>query len=643
MPDRNREEIEKLEKLYASNPAGRVFTHLAEAYRKAGELDRSGDILDSGLQLHPDYPSAYVVLGRVKQDLGEKEEAAAAFRRVLELDRHNMVALRALGDMAMEEGRFDEARHYLGELVQIDPGDLELAEQLDRLPEELTAEAAIDALGIAPVEAEPEGEADDLQAAEAGVEPEVVEAPALPEEPEDFAPAGATEEIAPVAAGAEAGSSDEWAKVGAGMEEPAIEAGDGEQPADDEQVDTLGEEDAGGTIEAVDVEDASKTVEPERAAAPLDAWVESLTVLDPELQPDRGPIEETIAVASEDSAAMEGEPIVESVEVNDVAEDGYEDVIEMIVPDPEEADTVEPEGDVITLEVVEQEDEEAAEKTDVDAGTEEEPVETQESIGPDAAEDQSMTGEEEARPDEEATWLGDPAMHAKVPDPVEWVSQEDWERIAALATWSETEESAEAVEAVPPIDSDWGEAERDEDADEVATETLAEVYAAQGFRTEAAAIYRKLLRLRPEDERLLARLAELEGEGEQAEPEGLEAIEAGVPTTPETGEATWPGGEEQAVAGPTPYAWMDAGAGPEPEAGTTIGDHLRGILAWRPEARPEPESEPTLLLDEVAEEPPGGFTTFAVPAEPAEAASPAQDAESEDLEMFRSWLKSLRK
>ena len=143
---------------------------------------------------------------------------------------------------------------------------------------------------------------------------------------------------------------------------------------------------------------------------------------------------------------------------------------------------------------------------------------------------------------------------------------------AAHATWSESGESAEALEAVPPIDSELEEAGRDEDADEVATETLAEVYAAQGFRTEAAEIYRKLLRRRPEDARLLARLAELEGEAEPAAPEGVDAVETAAPTAPEAGEATWPGGEEQAVAGPTPYAWMDAGAGPEPDDGATLSN-----------------------------------------------------------------------
>ena len=78
MAESHRDEIAKLEALYASNPDGRVFTHLAEAYRRAGELDRAREILDRGLERHPDYPSAHVVLGRVYTDLGRDADAASS-------------------------------------------------------------------------------------------------------------------------------------------------------------------------------------------------------------------------------------------------------------------------------------------------------------------------------------------------------------------------------------------------------------------------------------------------------------------------------------------------------------------------------------------------------------------------------------
>ena len=120
------DEIAKLEALYASNPDGRVFTHLAEAYRKSGEFDRARTILEQGLAKHPAYASAHVVLGRVFIDLNQPEEASESFRRVLQLDPHNLVALRSLGDLARTAGRNAEALGYFEELRHQDPSNEEL-------------------------------------------------------------------------------------------------------------------------------------------------------------------------------------------------------------------------------------------------------------------------------------------------------------------------------------------------------------------------------------------------------------------------------------------------------------------------------------------------------------------------------------
>ena len=117
------DEIAKLEALYASNPDGRVFTHLAEAYRKAGQFDRARSILEQGLTKHPAYASAHVVLGRVFIDLNQADEASESFRRVLQLDPHNLVALRSLGDLARAAGRNAEALGYFEELRHQDPSN----------------------------------------------------------------------------------------------------------------------------------------------------------------------------------------------------------------------------------------------------------------------------------------------------------------------------------------------------------------------------------------------------------------------------------------------------------------------------------------------------------------------------------------
>lgn len=133
MPESSRDEIAKLEALYANNPEGRVFTHLAEAYRKAGDLARARTILEDGLAKHAGYASAHVVLGRVLVGLQQPVEAEATFRRVLELDPHNLIALRSLGDLSRADGRRDEAIGYFEELRQQDPSNEDIAEIITEL------------------------------------------------------------------------------------------------------------------------------------------------------------------------------------------------------------------------------------------------------------------------------------------------------------------------------------------------------------------------------------------------------------------------------------------------------------------------------------------------------------------------------
>ncbi len=151
MSDAHREEIAKLEALYAEHPEGRIFTHLAEAYRKSGLLDRARAVLEEGLARHPSYASAHVVLGRVLMDEERSEEAEAEFRRVLELDSHNLVALRSLGDLARARGDEGAALDFYRRLLDVEPADADVR----GLVESLAADRPDAAETGAPQEATP--------------------------------------------------------------------------------------------------------------------------------------------------------------------------------------------------------------------------------------------------------------------------------------------------------------------------------------------------------------------------------------------------------------------------------------------------------------------------------------------------------
>lgn len=145
-------EIEKLERRWAENPLGLTFAPLAEAYRKGGDTQRALDLLRTGLDVHPDYIPANIVLGRCHMDLGDDAAAEAAFERVLALDQENVIALKALADVAESAARPAAAARWLERLLSVDRSNEDAREQLQRVAALLPApEAAPPAEPVTPV------------------------------------------------------------------------------------------------------------------------------------------------------------------------------------------------------------------------------------------------------------------------------------------------------------------------------------------------------------------------------------------------------------------------------------------------------------------------------------------------------------
>ncbi|HET8625711.1 MAG TPA: tetratricopeptide repeat protein [Gemmatimonadales bacterium] len=126
-------EIAKLESRWRDNPQGLTFAPLAEAYRKQKDARRALEILVPGLERHPDYIPANIVLGRCHWDLNDLEAAETAFARVLTLDGENVIALKALADIAERLSRPQEAERWLETLLAIDRSNDEARDQLVRI------------------------------------------------------------------------------------------------------------------------------------------------------------------------------------------------------------------------------------------------------------------------------------------------------------------------------------------------------------------------------------------------------------------------------------------------------------------------------------------------------------------------------
>jgi tetratricopeptide (TPR) repeat protein len=126
-------EIEKLERRYAENPHGLTFAPLAEVHRKNGDITRALELLRVGLELHPNYIPASIVLGRCHQDMDDLPAAEEAFAHVLRLDDENVIALKSLADINERQDRLDDAERWLRRLVSVDRSNDEARHQLQRI------------------------------------------------------------------------------------------------------------------------------------------------------------------------------------------------------------------------------------------------------------------------------------------------------------------------------------------------------------------------------------------------------------------------------------------------------------------------------------------------------------------------------
>ncbi|MFQ5881729.1 MAG: tetratricopeptide repeat protein [Candidatus Methylomirabilales bacterium] len=126
-------EIERYKAKLDQDPHSRVFAQLADAYRKAGMLDEAIQVCQKGLSQHPNYASAYIVLGRAYFEKGDLPVAQEAFQRVLHLDPDNLLVHRFLGQLAEARDEIPEAIVAYRAALALNPFDKEIRAALEQL------------------------------------------------------------------------------------------------------------------------------------------------------------------------------------------------------------------------------------------------------------------------------------------------------------------------------------------------------------------------------------------------------------------------------------------------------------------------------------------------------------------------------
>ena len=116
------DEIRRLSDDLARDPSSLVFMPLADALRRAGQLDVAMRVALRGLDRHPYIADAHDVLARIHADRGDLERAADEWEMALRLDPSHAQARLGLGFIDFRRGDFESAERRLSAAEDPDPG-----------------------------------------------------------------------------------------------------------------------------------------------------------------------------------------------------------------------------------------------------------------------------------------------------------------------------------------------------------------------------------------------------------------------------------------------------------------------------------------------------------------------------------------
>ena len=125
--DRDTSEIAKLAERISKDPKSKLFVPLAEEYKKAGDVERSIQVLMEGLKNNPGYVTARSFLGRLLFEKGDIAGAQREFEEVAKSIPDNLMAQHKLGDLYVLQDRPEDALKHYKTALSLNPGDEEIA------------------------------------------------------------------------------------------------------------------------------------------------------------------------------------------------------------------------------------------------------------------------------------------------------------------------------------------------------------------------------------------------------------------------------------------------------------------------------------------------------------------------------------
>jgi tetratricopeptide (TPR) repeat protein len=122
-----------LERIVSQDPTSPLYLPVAERMREQGRVEEAIRLCEERRGRPGEGVGDHVVLGRCYLAAGRLTEARAQFETAVELDRENVVALKALAGILSHEGRHGAASDFYRAVCRIDPGDLESQSALHQI------------------------------------------------------------------------------------------------------------------------------------------------------------------------------------------------------------------------------------------------------------------------------------------------------------------------------------------------------------------------------------------------------------------------------------------------------------------------------------------------------------------------------
>jgi len=130
--------IDELKQKFDENPR-RYFAPLANEFRKVGDLEQAILICEAYLPQQPGHMSGHIVYGQALFESSRLDEAQGVFQTALSLDPENLIALRHLGDIAARQGDAASARRWYERVLEADPRNEEIQGLIAGLAEDRAA------------------------------------------------------------------------------------------------------------------------------------------------------------------------------------------------------------------------------------------------------------------------------------------------------------------------------------------------------------------------------------------------------------------------------------------------------------------------------------------------------------------------